>query len=98
MTIALRAMMCSACFVFQSSSKRKRSTPVKERAVKAEVELPPTPAGLREQLTSDSPNTRKEAKRRMQRHQKACQQKVARAEENDHARRNNNQLRIYHKL
>ena len=88
-------------FRLQSSSKRKRSTPVKERAVKADVELPPTPAGLREQLTSDSPNTRKEAKRRMQRHQKACQQKVARAEENAeglHVRRNNNQLRLYHKL
>lgn len=88
-------------FRVESSSKRKRRTPVKERAVKAEVELPPTPAGLREQLSSDSPNTRKEAKRLMQRHQKACQQKVARAEEDAeglHVRRNNNQLRIYHKL
>ena len=60
---------------------RARATPVKECAVKVNVELPPTPSGVREAIRAGSPSTRQHAKRQLQRHQKACQQKVARAEE-----------------
>ena len=47
------------------------------------VKLGPTPAGVRDTIKSGTPNTQKLAKGSLQRHQAACQQKVARAEERD---------------
>lgn len=70
--------------------RRRRSTPVKERAAKVGVVLPPTPTGLRDRLhhlgsTGHCDGSCElaewnEGRRKMQRHQKACQQKVERAE------------------
>ena len=97
-----RASREDLLILFQPSHrrKRKRTTPVKARAVKVGLELPPTPAGVRDQIASASPNTHKQGKARLQRHQKACQQKVQRAEESEEEeqRRNNLALRLYHKL
>ena len=42
--------------------------------------LPPTPDGVRDAIQSDSPRVKADGKRRLQRHQKACQQKVERVE------------------
>ena len=63
------------------STKRHRcKIPVKERAKKAGVQLPPTPDGIRSEIEHGSPNTKRKAKVKLQHHQKACQQKVQRVE------------------
>ena len=62
------------------SKRPRRQTPVKDRAVKVGLELPPTPAGVREAIEHGSPSKQREAKRKLQRHQKGCHQKVDRAE------------------
>ena len=61
--------------------RQRRTTPVKERAAKIGIALPPTPTGLRDRVagdvvTEDLVHARKE----LQRHQKPCQQRVSRAE------------------
>ena len=66
----------SAC----STKRKRRGTPVKERAVKAGVSLPPTPDGIRAPLADESPATNKKRLRQLQRHQTACRQLVDRAE------------------
>ena len=65
--------------VSADSQRERRATPVKERAENTGVDLPPTPPEARVQ-SSASPATRAKSKRALQRHQKACQQKVDRAE------------------
>ena len=98
---------------YQRTNKRpRRATPVKERAAKVGVELPPTPAGVRDAIASDSPNTCKEGKRlrllQRNRHQKSLQQRVQREEERANARdeapvmahgtrRGSTALRYYHR-
>ena len=63
------------------STKRHRcKIPVKERAKKAGVQLPPTPDGIRREIEHGSPNTKRKAKVTLQHHQQACQQKVQRVE------------------
>ena len=62
------------------TKRPRRQTPVKDRAVKVGLELPPTPAGVREVIEHGSPSKKCEAKTKLQRHQKRCQQKVDRAE------------------
>ena len=64
-----------------SCKRERRATPVKERAVKVGVVLPPTPSGVREATKSGTPVAQREARRKLQRHQQACQQRVASAEE-----------------
>jgi hypothetical protein len=63
-----------------SKHKRKRSTPVKKRAAKAGVELPPTPAGVRECIQMGSPGEKKAAAQDLQKHQTYCRKKVDKAE------------------
>ena len=61
--------------------RERRGTPVKERAKKAGVALPPTPGGVRGAIdSSGTPETQRRARKQLQRHQKHCQQKVSRAE------------------
>ena len=60
--------------------RERRGTPVKERAKKAGVALPPTPDGVRDAIDSGTPETQRRARKQLQRHQKHCQQKVSRAE------------------
>ena len=64
------------------SKRPRRQTPVKSRVPQmwGSSCLAPTPAGVREAIDGGSPNTLREGKRKLQRHQKACQQKVDRAE------------------
>ena len=62
------------------TKRKRRETPVKDRAAKVDVTLPPTPDGVRDAILSDSPRVKADGKRRLQRHQKACQQKVERVE------------------
>ena len=72
------------CALFiERPQKRVQRGPVKDRATKLAVELPPTPVGVRKAAANKSlsPETRKTAKWALQRHQKACHQKVQRAEE-----------------
>lgn len=72
------------CALFlERPQKRVQRGPVKDRATKLALELPPTPAGVRNAAAdkSLSPQSRNAAKRALQRHQKACHQKVQRAEE-----------------
>ena len=45
------------------------------------VILPPIPAGVREVAKPGTPVAQREARRKLQRHQQACQQRVASAEE-----------------
>ena len=45
------------------------------------VILPPTPAGVREAAKPGTPVSQREARRKLQRHQQACQQRVVSAEE-----------------
>ena len=66
---------------FVSKPRERRGTPVKERALKAGVELQSTPTGIRETIQAGSPAAQAKAQKALQRHQKACQQKVSRAEE-----------------
>ena len=63
-----------------ATKRKRRETPVKDRAAKVNVTLPPTPDGVRDAILSDSPQTKADGKCRLQRYQKACQQKVERAE------------------
>ena len=65
----------------KKGARHRRTTPVKERAAKCGVQLPPTPSGVREAIQSGSPIAKETARKVLQRHQKACHQKVARAEE-----------------
>ena len=58
----------------------RRTTPVKQRAQKIGLELPPTPSGIRQALAGEDDEPKKDARRRLQRHQKACQQAVDRGE------------------
>ena len=60
--------------------RQRRKTPMKDRAAKVNVQLPPTPEGVRDDIAAGSPNTKKEGKRRLQIHQTACHKKVERAE------------------
>ena len=60
--------------------RERRGTPVKERAKKAGVALPPTPDGVRDAIDSGTPETQRRARKQLQRHQKHCHQKVSRAE------------------
>ena len=60
--------------------RQRRDTPVKARAENVGVQLPPTPAGVRSDIKNGSPNMKTEARHKLQKHQKACQQKVERAE------------------
>ena len=60
--------------------RKRRTTPVKARAAKLGIDLPPTPTKIREDLESEDVELKKEAKRLLQRHQKACHQVVDRAE------------------
>ena len=66
--------------VAADTKRQRRETPVKLRAEKSGVCLPPTPAGVRGGLESSSPVTKAASKKALQRHQKACQQAVDRAE------------------
>jgi hypothetical protein len=75
--------LCPAMVIRTTRGRERRATPVIERAAKAGVKLDPTPAGVRDTIKSGTPNAQKLATRSLQRHQKACQQKVARAEERD---------------
>ena len=61
-------------------AKRKRITPVPDRAAKLGLVLRPTPDGVRDQLSSSSPSIQDKGRRAMQRHQKVCHQPVDRAE------------------
>ena len=85
-----RALVRSCARALVRSQKRqRRTTPVKARAAKAGIVLPPTPAGIRDDIQADSPRTRSQGKKDLQRHQQACQQVVDRAERkqgNDEAR------------
>ena len=79
---APRALVCS-------QKRQRRTTPVKARAAKAGIVLPPTPAGIRDDIQADSPRTQSQGRKDLQRHQQACQQVVDRAERkqgNDEAR------------
>ena len=58
----------------------RRTTPVKQRAKKIGLELPPTPSGIRQALAGEDDEPKNDARRRLQRHQKACQQAVDRGE------------------
>ena len=60
--------------------RERRGTPVKERAKKAGVTLPPTPDGVRDAIDSGTPATQRQARTQLQRHQKRCHQKVSRKE------------------
>jgi hypothetical protein len=60
--------------------RKRRGTPVKQRAANAGVTLPPTPEGIRAGVEDSSPGKRKQSKGLLQRHQKACQQLVDRRE------------------
>ena len=51
--------------------RERRGTPVKERAKKAGVALPPTPDGVRGAIDSGTPETQRRARKQLQRHQKA---------------------------
>ena len=62
------------------TKRKRRETPVKDRAAKVDVILPPTPDGVRDAVLSDSPRVKADGKRRLQRHQKACQQKAAQSQ------------------
>jgi hypothetical protein len=53
---------------------------MKLRAGKAGVELPPTPAGVRERLQLDSPGSKRYAEQDPHKHQEACSKKAGRAE------------------
>ena len=76
-------------FLLLAGNKRqRRTTPVKVRAANLGIELPATPHGLRKALDSEDGAEKLEAKRQMQRHQKACQQKVDRAERKYESQRN----------
>ena len=60
----------SAC----STKRKRRGTPMKERAVKAGIFIPPTPDGIiRAPLADESPATKKKRLRQLQHHQTACQ-------------------------
>ena len=61
-------------------TRLRRTTPIKERAEKANVLLPPTPGGIRSGISDGSPSTVRESKKRLHKHQKACHKKVALAE------------------
>ena len=61
-------------------TRLRRTTPIKERAEKANVLLPPTPGGIRSGISDGSPRTVRESKKRLHKHQKACHKKVALAE------------------
>ena len=63
-----------------SGKRPRRTTPVKQRAAKMGVDLPPTPSGIREALATGDKERKQDARRQLQRHQKACHQKVDRAE------------------
>ena len=65
---------------FASRKRKRRTTPVKDRAAKLGIDLPPTPHGIRQDLASEDVERQRKAKRRLQRHQKACHQVVDRAE------------------
>ena len=60
--------------------RQRRETPVKARAENVGVQPPPTPAGVRSDIKNGSPNMKTEARHKLQKHKKACQQKVERAE------------------
>jgi len=65
----------------ESKPKRqRRTTPVKDRAAKVGLALPPTPAGLRDRIAESTITDLRLARKEMQRHQKKCQQKTERAE------------------
>ena len=64
----------------KAKTKRKRTTPVLERAAKLGLALAPTPDGVRDQLKASSPSIQAKGKHAMQRHQKACHQRVDREE------------------
>ena len=68
-----------ALFLRMPAKRPKR--PVKERAAKLGLELPPTPDGARAVVKSGSPESKKKARKVIQRHQQACHQKVQRAED-----------------
>ena len=61
-------------------TRLRRTTPITERAEKANVLLPPTPGGIRSGISDGSPSTVRESKKRLHKHQKACHKKVALAE------------------
>ena len=91
-----------ALFLRVPAKRLKR--PVKERAVKLGVELPLTPDGARAVVKSGSPESKKKARKVIQRHQQACRQTVQRAEDiTEHSpsvwggekRRGDMQLRYY---
>ena len=65
---------------FASRKRKRRTTPMKDRAAKLGIGLPPTPHGTRQDLASEDVERQRKAKRRLQRHQKACHQVVDRAE------------------
>ena len=62
------------------TTRQHRGTPTKERAIKAGVTLPPTPSDIRPTIRDGSPGAKKIAKKRLMKHQKACHQRVVRAE------------------
>ena len=72
---------CRATGAIESKPKRqRRTTPVKDRAAKVGLALPPTPAGLRDRIAESTITDLRLARKEMQRHQKKCQQKTERAE------------------
>ena len=60
----------------ENCKRQRRETPVKLRAKKIGMDLPPTPVGVQDGIESGSPVTKAASTRALQRHQKACQQKV----------------------
>ena len=91
-------------FQERPQKRARRSVTSKERAEEEEVELPPTPSGVRDAIAQGTPETKKTARRQLQRHQKACQQLVQRMEEMDAERetgcakrRDDQQLRSYYR-
>ena len=52
-----------------------------KRAEEEEVELPPTPSGVRDAIAQGTLETKQTALRHLQRHQKACQQLVQRIDD-----------------
>ena len=57
----------------------RRTTPVKQRAKKIGLELPPTPSGIRQALAGEDDEPKNDARRRLQHHRrrKACERHMA---------------------
>ena len=75
---------CTARKRLSKVKRQRRTAPVKDRAAKIGLALPPTPAGLRDRIAASTEGVLTDdlrfARKEMQRHEKKCQQKIERAE------------------